>query len=151
MKKKAIIAVSVCIPVLAIIAFFIATYLSIILDKTDYHWEFAQSHTEVKEIKIIDIQYKENVTLKEIDVSLVENVFEDVQSLTFHRYGPNLTDQHGKAIMIVFNNSEFDLITCWEPEHYRYDYNDYVIYGHTSWLHCDETEFDALINKYLAM
>ena len=149
MKKKVIIAVSICIPVLAIIAFFVGTYLSIILDKNEYHWEFQQSVTEVREIKIIEMQYKENVTLKEIDISQAKNVFEDVQSLTFHRYGPNLVDPHGKAIMIVFNNSEFDLITCWEPEHYRYDRDDYVIYGHTSWLCCDETEFNELINKYL--
>ena len=160
MKKKTKIALSICIPILAAIILYVGLLLSILLDPTDYRWEFDQDYTEVKTLMIIEIkdlwresqlQTNEFDVLLEIDVSQAKTVFEDVKNLHFHRYGPNLDTPRGKAILIVFNNDEYDLITCWAPQHNIYDerLGEISDTGYGAWLYCDETQFNELLNKYL--
>lgn len=63
------------------------------------------------------------------------------------KYGTNLSSPLGKSFLIVFNNGEYDIISQKESKHFRY--NDGEILGYNSWLYCEKSEFDMLINKYL--
>ena len=60
---------------------------------------------------------------------------------------PNFSAISGKFEDISFNNGEYDVIARKESCHYRYN-EDGIISAYNSWLECDDTQYDALINKY---
>lgn len=113
-----------------------------------YYWEFNYSYEEVNQIKIIEIidesDYKE---IQEIDLDLVEEIYNDIINIEMKRYGTNLSSPSGKCILIVFNNGDYDIISKKESKHFKYDNGEML--GINSWLCCEESEFENLINKYL--
>lgn len=117
-------------------------------DNKIYHWEFAQSYPDVKELKIIEAkdEYTYEV-VKNLDVHFVEELYGDIENLDAKRYGTNLRHPYGKCFLIVFNNGEYDIISKIEPKHIRY--KDDKLRVHSSWLKYDSEQFDELINKYL--
>ena len=118
-------------------------------DKETYRWEFNYSNDEVSQIMIIEIvdELEEYRVLKEIDLEQAQEVYEDIRSIRMRRYGTNLSAPSGKCFLIMFDNGEYDIISQKESKHFRY--NDGDITGYNSWLCCDQSEFDVLINKYL--
>lgn len=135
---------------------FILTVLSILAvlstlvgcDNKIYYWEFAQSYPDVKELKIIEAEDEYNYeVVKNLDVHLVEELYEDIENLDAKRYGTNLSNPYGKCFLIVFNNGESDIISKIEPKHIRY--KDDKLMAYNSWLKYDSEQFDELINKYL--
>lgn len=121
-------------------------------DNENYHWNFEQSVTCVKEIKIIDtndcvMEPADYTLIKELGIEEYEEIYEDIKLLDMTRYGPNLATPWGICVLIVFNNGEYDVIARKESCHYRYN-EDGIISAYNSWLECDDTQYDALINKY---
>ena len=112
-----------------------------------YYWEFNYSYEEVDQIKIIemidDLDYRE---IQEIDLSLSEQIYNDIMNIEMKRYGTNLSSPSGKCFLIVFENGEYDIISQTESKHFKYDGEDILAYN--SWLRCNENEFNELINKY---
>lgn len=114
-----------------------------------YHWEFHNSSNEVSQIFIIEIidELEEYREIEEIDLKLAQEVYDDIMSIEMKRYGTNLSAPSGKCFLIVFNNGEYDIISQKESKHFRKSDGDII--GYNSWLCCDESEFEELINKYL--
>lgn len=75
-----------------------------------YYWEFNYSYEEVDQIKIIemidDLDYRE---IQEIDLSLCEQIYNDIMNIEMKRYGTNLSSPSGKCFLIVFENGEYDI------------------------------------------
>ena len=117
-------------------------------DNNVYYWKFNYQYEEVNKICIIETisEFKYHV-VQEIDLTLSEEIYNDVMSIEMKRYGPNLYSPSGKCILIVFNNGEYDIISQIESKHYKYKGEN--IFAYNSWLYCDENEFNELINKYL--
>ena len=71
-----------------------------------YHWEFNYSYEEVAQIKIVemidDLDYRE---IQEIDLSLYEEIYNDIMNIEMKRYGVNLSSPTGKCFLIVFENA----------------------------------------------
>ena len=113
-----------------------------------YHWEFNYSYEEVAQIKIVemidDLDYRE---IQEIDLSLYEEIYNDIMNIEMKRYGVNLSSPTGKCFLIVFENGEYDIISQKESKHFKYNGEEILAYN--SWLYCNENEFNELINKYL--
>ena len=113
-----------------------------------YYWEFEYSCDQIKEIKIVNIVDESDFSvIKEIDLNLAADIYEDISKLEMQRYGTNLSSPSGKCFMIVFLNGEYDIISQKESKHFKHVDSDTI--GYNSWLYCDESEFEALINKYL--
>ncbi len=114
-----------------------------------YHWDFNYDYDKIKEIKIIEMvgEVEFNV-IKEIDLDLSKELYEDILNLDMHRYGTNLCELMGRCFLIVFDNGEYDIISQKEPKHFKY--NGANIEAYNSWLYSSEEEFEALLNKYLA-
>ncbi len=114
-----------------------------------YHWNFNYDYDKIKEIKIIEMvvgfEFNE---IKEIDLNLSTELYEDILNLDMHRYGTNLCEPMGICFLIVFDNGEYDIISRIEPKHFKY--NGANIQAYNSWLCSGEEEFEALLNKYLA-
>ena len=112
-----------------------------------YYWEFDYDYNQINEIKIIDVldefNYKE---IKEIDIYLAKEIYDSIKEMKMKRYGTTLFTPSGFSFLIVFNTGEYDIISKKESKHYKYKNSD--ILAHNSWLCCDESEFERLINKY---
>ena len=80
-------------------------------------------------------------------MGLADEIYNDITKLTMKRYGTNLSAPFGKCFLIVFKNGEYDIISLKESKHFKYV--DEEIIGYNSWLCCEKSEFDELINKYL--
>ena len=135
-----------------IILLIIFSVILVSCDNKIYHWDFEQSVTCVKEIKIIDtkdrvMESTDYTLIKELDIEEYEEIYEDIKLLDMAKYGPNLATPWGICVLIVFNNGEYDVIARKESCHYRYN-EDGIISPYNSWLECDDTQYDALINKY---
>ncbi len=120
------------------------------VDDTIYHWEFEYEVTDVTEIKIINASgaYTYSVE-KELNIDFAPELFADIMNLEMKEYGFNLSHPYGLCFLIRFSSGEYDIISQEEPIHYRYDGDRILAYS--SWLCCNEAEFDALVNKYLAL
>lgn len=120
-------------------------------DNTVYYWEFEQNCSYVTAIRIIDTEdgYVYDV-VKELDLQLVEKLYEDVQKLEMEKYGPSLNAPHGYCFLIAFDNGDYDVISKTESKHFKYDLDSGRMQGYNSWLRCtDRALFDELINQYL--
>ncbi|MBQ9744298.1 MAG: hypothetical protein IJW19_04145 [Clostridia bacterium] len=114
-----------------------------------YYWQFNYSHSEIKEIKIIEIVDEfEYQVVKDIDIDLAQDIYDDISKLKMRRYGTNLSSPSGKCFLIVFNTGEYDIISQKESKHFMF--NGSSIEGYNSWLYFDKEEFTALIDKYLS-
>ena len=132
-------------------------------NKTIYHWEFNYGYEEISQVKIVEIidfasNYREETDLalaegiycrviKEIDLSLAEEVYNDIKNIEMRRYFPSPTNPTGKCFLIIFDNGEYDIISQWESKHFIYW--DEGLSSYISWLCCDESVINELINKYL--
>ena len=98
-----------------------------------YYWEFNYSYEEVVQIKIIemidDLDYRE---IQEIDLSLSEQIYNDIMNIEMKRYGTNLSSPSGKCFLIVFANGDYDIISQTESKHFKYNGEDILAYN--SWL-----------------
>lgn len=126
------------------------------------HWEFEKDCSEIKEIKIVeDLQdndynvpideellwNNDYVVLCEVSPELFDDLYSDIEKIEMKSYGTNLAEHSGRFFVILFENGEYDVISLWEPQHYRYDENG-VLQGDISWLRCNEEQFEALLDKY---
>ena len=160
MKKSSkialiIVSVSVSLTLLYILLISLITFFAASETK---HWEFDKDCSEVTEIKIVDLDTAENyydhenyVVIKELDIGLIEDLCYDIENFEMHGYGPNLASPYGKCFFIGYSNGEFDLISAKEPKRFRYSDEYGEILAYNSWMSSDESEFEALINKYLNM
>ena len=93
---------------------------------------------------IDDLDYRE---IQEIDLSLAEEIYNDIMNIEMKRYGTNLSSPSGKCFLIVFANGDYDIISQTESKHFKYNGEDILAYN--SWLYCNENEFNEVIDKYL--
>ena len=132
------------------IVFLIVMCLSSMLNNETHYWKFDRESVHITEIKIVDADdpYCFSV-IKPLDISLAQELMEDIEKLELKEYGWNLGNPHGKCIYIGYSNLEYDLIAVHEPKQVRYDEEGRLRYQN-SFLECkDEESFNALIEKYL--
>ena len=146
MKKPSF--VSAITQMVIIILFYVVLIVLITSDDTVCYWEFEHEPDEVVSIKIVDFEnLSEYEVIKELDLSLVNEVYFDVENLEMHYYGWNLAHPGDICFLIEFSNGEADLISCWEPRHLRCEDGKRV--DEISWLCSNGEDFDSMINKYL--
>ena len=122
--------------------------------KETRYWEFEYTHEKIVEIKIVEIHsfnYQTDkdyyTVVKELDLSLAKDLWEDVSVLTMERMGPSPVEPHGNSFLIVFESGEFDIISIVGSTHF--EYADGVIQSYISFLYSNEMEYEQLLNKYL--
>lgn len=128
-----------------------------LLTKKEYeHWEFDYAIEDIKHIKIVEISEEFNKPpykiIKEIETSKAQEVCNDITALTMYTFVISMgspMDPYGLCILIEYNSGEYDIIADSGSKKYRYDEKTGLIKDPTSWLYSDETEYEALINKYL--
>ena len=125
-----------------------------LLTKKEYeHWKFDYAVEDIQSIKIIEIKEgAPNKIIKEIETSKAQEVCNDITALTMYTFVISMgspMDPYGLCILIEYNSGEYDIIADSGSKKYRYDEQTGIIKNPTSWLYSDETEFEALINKYL--
>ena len=121
---------------------------------TPRDWYFAKDCSEIVEIKIVNVEaehYLELETyevLKEIDLSLAEELCSDIDNIDAKRY--NFMREHpcGTCFLIVYAGGEYELISVSEPLHFIYS-GELFGPSTSTWLKFDKEQFDALIDKYL--
>ncbi len=70
-----------------------------------YYWEFQYSQDNVKEIKIVEAKDEfDYEVIKNLDIELVDDIFQDIQNLEMIKYGTNLKHPSGECFLIVFDN-----------------------------------------------
>ncbi|MBE6592835.1 MAG: hypothetical protein E7642_02440 [Ruminococcaceae bacterium] len=137
------------------------TILSLLLvscTNTPRDWHFAKDLSEIAEIKIVNVDaehYKELETyevIKEIDLSLAEELCSEIDNIDAKRYNFMREDTCGTCFLIVYAGGEYELISVSEPLHFIYS-SDGKMLGPKSatWLKFDKEQFNALIDKYLNM
>ena len=116
-------------------------------DNKIYYWTFEYDISNVKEIYIVETDggYRCEI-LKELSDELFEPLCQEISDLEMKRYGPSLYDLHGKCFMVVFENGNYDIISQTESKRFRYD--EVKLMSYNSWLQCDETQFEKLMQKY---
>lgn len=113
-----------------------------------FRWEFLYEFDYVKEIKLIEMYDEYNYSvIKEIDITLAEELYIDISSLEMTRYGMNLSAPYGICFLVIFENGEYDIISQKESKHYKFDQGKLV--AHNSWLCCDEDKYMELVEKYM--
>lgn len=118
------------------------------IDDTIHRWDFEYEVADITEIKIINASGAFTYSVeKELNIDLAPELFADIMNLRMKEYGFNLSHPYGLCFLIRFNSGEYDIISQEEPIHYRYDGEE--IRAYSSWLCCDEKEFNALIDKYM--
>ncbi len=135
------------------IIFVIITISLILISLTNctgniYHWNFEQDVSEIKELKVVNAKDEfDYEVIKELDICLIEELCQDIQSLKMTKYGSNLRHPYGECFLIVYHNGDYDIISEIEPKHIKNTDDKLIAYN--SWLRCDLEEFNALIKKYL--
>ena len=113
-----------------------------------HRWEFAYGYEEIRAIEIIEIVDETDYrVVREIDLSFAEELYTDIMNIEMKRYGTNLSSPCGMCFLITFDNGEYDIFSQKEPKHFKYDGEN--LQGYNSWLFCEESDFNALINKYM--
>ena len=123
------------------------------------YWKFEYNCSEITEIKIINIPPTLSITsdhkaypiIKQLDLSVSEQLYADIEKLPMKKYGFNLAEPYGNCFIIVYKNGDFDIISALEPTRFRYDEKYSRLQPYISWLKCDEEKFNLLIDKYLNM
>ena len=137
------------------IACIMLSLLFVSCDTDVYHWEFLQDESEIVGLYIVDAESPSKYEImKEIPLTRKEELFKDITSLNYHKYGWNLHTTHGLCFVIKFLNEEYDIISYYEPMHVVWNEPDKHfpterLSETISWLKCDKNEFDQLINKYM--
>lgn len=120
--------------------------------KRIYHFQLNQDISEVVSVQIVDCKdaYNHEV-VKEVDLSMVETICAEIESLDMYGIGPDYPPCFGYAIKIMFKNNEFDLICRTGPSHYLYTetHKGVVLGRHAFFRKIDDNQFEEIINKYL--
>lgn len=110
-------------------------------------WEFQYGHENVSEIKLVemigDMKYS---VVEEIDISYANELFSDIDKLSWKHYGTNLSAPRDMCFLILYDSGEYDVISYYEPKHYRFE--EGKLYAYNSWLCCDYENFQTLLEKY---
>ena len=125
-------------------------------DDKIYHWswEYEDVVSQIKEVHIVELDgyYKYTIT-KTIPAEKYLEIIEDIAKIEFSKYWGPPDGGSGTAILIIFINGEYDVISDNEPIHMRYYAFDnsgkmsYTLYRYF----CDEKQFNALIDKYMSI
>lgn len=139
--KKAIMILSLIIVLLPLVS---CNY------KTKY-WEFEYDYTDIKEIKIAYCESsKEYYTIKNIDISLAEEVYNDIKSLEMKSHGINRVEPRGQSFIIIYNDGNYDVIADNECNIVRYDEDKGRLGSYSTYLKPKNREdLYLLIEKYL--
>ena len=120
------------------------------------HWEFDYAVEEIQEIKIVEKTQEFNKppykVVKELDSSKINEICDDIKELTMYRFAVPVgspMEPFGTCVWIIYNSGEYDLISLAGSSKYRYDSETGELLGYTSWLYSTNTEFEAILNKYL--
>lgn len=142
---------------LAVILMLMLSLTGCSLSKKVYeHWEFDYAVEEIQEVKIVEITQEFNKppykVVKELDSNKINEICDDIKELTMYRFAVPIgspMEPSGTCVWIIYNSGEYDLISLAGSSKYRYDSETGELLGHTSWLYSTETEFEAILNKYL--
>ena len=142
---------------LAVILMVMLSLTGCSLSKKVYeHWEFDYAVEEIQEIKIVEITQESNKppykVVKELDSSKINEICDDIKELTMYRFALPIgspMEPFGTCVWIIYNSGEYDLISLAGSSKYRYDSETGELLCQMSWLYSIETEFEAIINKYL--
>ena len=128
----------------------IIVLLTLVSCKTKY-WEFEYYYTDIKEIKIAYCESsKEYYTIKNIDISLAEEVYNDIKSLEMKSHGINRVEPGGQSFIIIYNDGNYDVIADNECNIVRYDEDEGRLGSYSTYLEPKNSEdFYILIEKYL--
>ena len=111
-------------------------------------WEFQYEVERVTQIKLVDMHTEwEYSVIQELEIGSASDLFSDIRTLNWRRYGPNLATPRGICILFLYDNGEYDIVSYHEPKHYRI--KDGVVQPFNTWLCCDQEAFEAIVNKYL--
>ena len=133
--------------VFLLLTFVLLSVVFVGCDTKVYHWEFEQPYANVEEIQIIQYDTNNNYeVVKELNVSLAETIFSEIENIDYNRYGWNLASTSEPCFLIIFSNGEYDIISEKEPSHFRKDENG-ELNGYNSWLECKNNQFDDLIKN----
>ena len=119
-------------------------------DRSVKKWDFKHEAKEIEKIQIVEMSRETShdyTVIKDIDPSLYETIYSEIQEIDWRWYYFELLSPMGTCFVIHFNNGDSDIISFVAPSHVVYEDDDAHYY--TSWLECDQEEFEALINKYL--
>ena len=133
-----------------ILTIIILSLLLVSCVNTPRDWHFAKDLSEIAEIKIVNVDaehYKELETyevIKEIDLSLAEELCSDIDNIDAKRYTFMREDTCGTCFLIVYAGGEYELISVAEPLHFTYqgEYNILRPNGSTM-LKFDKAHFAA--------
>ena len=118
------------------------------------HWVFNQEKTQIEAIYIVEAEspYQYEI-IRELSPISYDIFMDDIKNLEYKRYRYNLHTTNGLCFVVMYKNGEYDIISYYEPQHVvvvgineesgsrRYD-------GKISWLKCEKSIFDSLIDKY---
>ena len=142
---------------LAVILMVMLSLTGCLLSKKVYeHWEFDYAVEEIQTIKIVEKTQEFNKppykVVKELDSSKINEICDDIKELTMYSFALPIgspMEPFGTCVWIIYNSGEYDLISLAGSSKYRYDSETGELLGQTSWLYSIETEFEAILNKYL--
>ena len=98
--KKAIMILSLIIVLLPLVS----------CERETIYWDFEYDYTDIKQIKIAYCENStEHYTIKDIDISLAEEVYNDIKSLKMQHIAPKSIS--GQAIIIIYNDGNYDVIS----------------------------------------
>ena len=120
------------------------------------HWEFDYAVEEIQEVKIVEITQEFNKppykVVNELDSSKINEICDDIKELTMYRFAVPVgspMEPSGTCVWIIYNSGEYDLISLAGSSKYRYDSETGELLCQMSWLYSIDTEFEAILNKYL--
>ena len=128
---------------------------------THWEWEYEDVVSQIKEVHIVELDgsyqqlessYKFNI-IKTISSERFFEITDDITKIDLFRYyGPPEVGS-GKAVLIIFNNGEYDVFSWDQPYRMRYSTpNDSKEMGYSlSLCTCEKNQFDALIDKYMSI
>ena len=142
---------------LAVILVMMLSLTGCSLSKKVYeHWEFDYAVEAIQEIKIVEKTQEFNKppykVVKELDSSKINEICDDIKELTMYKFALSMgspMEPFGTCIWIIYSSGEYDLISLSGSSKYRYDSETGELLGYASWLYSTETEFEAILNKYL--
>ena len=142
---------------LALILVVMLSLTGCLLSKKVYeHWEFDYAVEEIQEIKIVEITQEFNKppykVVNELDSSKINEICDDIKELTMYRFAVPVgspMEPSGTCVWIIYNSGEYDLISLAGSSKYRYDSETGELLCQMSWLYSIDTEFEAILNKYL--
>ena len=116
-------------------------------EKETIYWDFEYDYTDIKQIKIAYCENStEHYTIKDIDISLAEEVYNDIKSFKMQHTAPRSIS--GQAIIIIYNDGNYDLISDISCK-VRYDRYEEEWHFHSLSKCSNYEDLYILIEKYL--